>query len=172
LPSAELTLSIPAAPPVEALTVTVSFADASNPKSNITSYGLLADGLPRVHPGGFAALLTAAVQARATTLALSSCWRPSLGSIAHRAGLGLDVTLVGDTAMALSAPTKDDPPAMVEDFRSSLSASPRVLQLFDPWFMDDNTSDDEDATRNTHVSPNEKLHNNHLHITVRENKIL
>lgn len=172
LPSAQLTLSIPAAPPAEALTVTVSFADSNNPRSNITSYGHLADGLPRVHPGGFAALLTAAVEARATTLALSSCWRPSLGSIAHRAGLGLDVTLVGVTAMALSSATRNDPPAMVQAFRRSLSASPRVLQLYDPWFMDDNTSDDVDATRNAHASANERLHATHLHITVRENQIL
>jgi hypothetical protein len=172
LPSARLTLTIPAAPPAAALTVVVSFADSNNPRSNITSYGHLADGLPRVHPGGFAALLTAAVQARAPAISLSSCWRPCLGSIAHRAGLGLDVTLVGTTAMSLGAPTRNDPPAMVQDFRRSLTASPRVMQLFDPWFMDDLTGDDVAATRNTHQSSNESLHATHLHITVRENKIL
>jgi hypothetical protein len=172
LPSAELTLNVPAAPPLAALTVVVTFVDSNNPRRNITSYGHLADGLPRVHPGGFAALLSAAVEARAPRISLSSCWRPSLGSIAHRAGLGLDVTLVGGTAMALSAPTRNDPPAMVQTFRRSLTASPRVMQLFDPWFMDSETGDNVAATRNPHQSRNDKLHATHLHITVREDKIL
>ena len=77
--------------------ISVNFADSNNPKENITNYSLLADGLPRVHPGGYAALLNAALESGIQSLTVSSCWRPMLGSIAHRAGLGLDVALIGGT---------------------------------------------------------------------------
>jgi hypothetical protein len=77
--------------------VAVHFMDSNNPKDNISDYTLLADGLPRVHPGGFAALFTAALDNAISSITVSSCWRPMLGSIAHRAGLGLDVAVVGGT---------------------------------------------------------------------------
>lgn len=80
-------------------TLTVRFTDSSNPKNNISQYELLADGLPRVHPAGFAALFTAALDNGITSLSMSSCWRPMLGSIAHRAGLGLDVSVLGGTTL-------------------------------------------------------------------------
>ena len=82
-----------------ARTLTVKFSDSSNPKENITNYALLSDGLPRVHPGGYAALLNAALESDVSSIMVSSCWRPMLGSIAHRAGLGLDVSVVGGTTM-------------------------------------------------------------------------
>jgi hypothetical protein len=82
-----------------ARTLTVKFSDSSNPRENISSYALLRDGLPRVHPGGYAALLNAALEAEVASIMVSSCWRPMLGSIAHRAGLGLDVSVVGGTTM-------------------------------------------------------------------------
>jgi len=85
------------------LTTTFSFEGNENAKSNITSFSVTADGLPRVHPAAFAAVLTAAVDANVTTVSMSSNWRPCLGSIAHRSGLGLDVTNVGGTAMRKAA---------------------------------------------------------------------
>lgn len=58
---------------------------------------LYKDVLPRVHPDGFVALLEAAQEAEVETLKLTSTWRPMIGSVAHRAGLGLDVNYL-DTA--------------------------------------------------------------------------
>ena len=74
--------------------LSIEFIDSKNPKENITSYSLLKDGLPRVHPAGYAALFSAALEHGIAKLQVTSCWRPMLGSIAHRAGLGLDVGYV------------------------------------------------------------------------------
>jgi hypothetical protein len=85
---------------VEGKTVIVSFADSENPKDNInTGYTLLGEGLTRVHPAGYAALFNAAISAGVSKITMSSAWRPLLGSIAHRSGLGLDVNYVGSTRM-------------------------------------------------------------------------
>jgi len=49
-----------------------------------------------------------------------------------------------------------------------------VKQLFDPWYMDANTADNIPAAPNEQreANANERTHNNHLHITVLEPKIL
>lgn len=99
LSSHTLTVERPAQDGKPARTLTVKFSDSSNPKENISNYALLSDGLPRVHPGGYAALLNAAFEADVASIMVSSCWRPMLGSIAHRAGLGLDVSVVGGMTM-------------------------------------------------------------------------
>lgn len=99
LRSATLTIERPPQGTQPAHTLTVTFADSSNPKENITSYSLLSDGLPRVHPGGYAALINAALDAKVQSVSVSSCWRPLLGSIAHRAGLGLDVSVLDSTTL-------------------------------------------------------------------------
>lgn len=99
LSGATLTISEPAAANLPSRTLTVKFDDSDNPKNNITSYTLLGEGLPRVHPGGYAALFTAALENGITAMTVSSCWRPMLGSIAHRAGLGLDVSILGGTIL-------------------------------------------------------------------------
>lgn len=99
LPSATLNVTVPAKGQQAAKSLKVTFIDSNNPKDNIVSYSLLKDGLTRVHPGGFAALLNAALEQDIPSLQVTSCWRPMLGSIAHRAGLGLDVDYVGSTHM-------------------------------------------------------------------------
>lgn len=99
LPSATLNVSIPAAGQQTAKSLKVTFIDSNNPNANIVGYTLLKEGLTRVHPGGFAALLNAALENNIPSLQVTSCWRPMLGSIAHRAGLGLDVGYVGSTRM-------------------------------------------------------------------------
>ncbi len=99
LNSSTLMVERPAQDGKPARALTVKFSDSSNPKENISNYTLLSDGLPRVHPGGYAALLNAALEADVPSIMVSSCWRPMLGSIAHRAGLGLDVSVVGGTTM-------------------------------------------------------------------------
>ena len=99
LPSATLIIERPAQGNKPTGKLSVQFSDSNNPKENITKYSLLSDGLPRVHPGGYAALINAALDAEVKTISVSSCWRPMLGSIAHRAGLGLDVSILGGTIL-------------------------------------------------------------------------
>lgn len=100
LTSATLTMSVPVATGKHAAkSLKVTFIDSDNPKANIVGYTLLKEGLTRVHPSGFAALLNAALENDIPSLQVTSCWRPMLGSIAHRAGLGLDVGYVGSTRM-------------------------------------------------------------------------
>lgn len=256
LSSATLSIQRPAKGDQAACTLTVKFIDSDNPKANITKYALLQDGLPRVHPGGYAALFNAALAHGIESLQVTSCWRPMLGSIAHRAGLGLDVGYVGATKMnrqelrlgkakdtlnvsdeevkkfkeyedAIVAEKKanaahvlakkdvdkvgqtqearsaaqqrlkdaasaqkdavtakadaksawDDErnanePAKVKLFRSSLLHCSCVAQLFDPWYMDGNTKDEQDAQPNMQQTSNEALHAHHLHVTVFEPNIL
>lgn len=88
-----------ASPTCASRTLKVVFVDSENPKKNITNYDLLTDGLPRVHPAGYEALFTSALRQGISTMTLSSCWRPMVGSITHRAGLGLDVSILGSTKL-------------------------------------------------------------------------
>src|SRR6218665_510942 len=83
-------------------TITVTFEDATNPKSNIKDFSLLRDGLPRVHPKGFLALFEAARAASLKKMTISSNWRPLLGSIAHRSGLGVDVAVLEDATQEIA----------------------------------------------------------------------
>lgn len=232
LMSATLKIPVGAENGKPAMNIEIKFQDSENPKDNITQYALLKDGLTRVHPAGYAALFKAAVENRIPSLSITSCWRPMAGSIAHRAGLGLDVNYVGpvrlnreelnkpgavDTAnvsedekqlfrdlkqrekeladLRKSGASKEDidnaskdqreanrrwederngnEPESVKKFRESLlSDKQSVTQLFDPWYMDANTQDNVLATPNRQKNGNEKLHAHHLHITVKEPKIL
>lgn len=72
-------------------------------------------------------------------------------------------------------------PAKVKGYRASLLRCECVKQLYDPWYMEDDTQDKNAPTPNeqrpkpnrkkdTELS-NEELHANHLHITVHEPKI-
>lgn len=77
-------------------TVLVTFDDGENARANIAhGYDFLKEGLTRVHPAGYAAVFCAAIDTGINKVAMSSAWRPMLGSIAHRAGLGLDINYVG-----------------------------------------------------------------------------
>jgi hypothetical protein len=81
-------------------TLSISFIDGQNPRANVNSgYDLLNEGLQRVHPAGYAAVFGAGLVSGVDKIVMSSCWRPMLGSIAHRAGLGLDVAIVDATPM-------------------------------------------------------------------------
>lgn len=82
-----------AGPDGTAQQVTVYFPDdrTDNCHRNIHGYNMLADGLTRVHPAGYATLINAALDSGVASVKMTSCWRPMLGSIAHRLGLGLDV---------------------------------------------------------------------------------
>jgi hypothetical protein len=90
----ELSVKFAASDTGPALTLRVVFRDEmqGNVRDNTTHCPWLTGILPRTHPCAFAALLTEARAAGVTAVAVTSGWRPSLGSIAHRAGLGLDIT--------------------------------------------------------------------------------
>jgi len=94
LSARSLTITVPAKGKEPKREVQAEFADADNPIDNITSFDLLKDGLPRVHPAAFAAMFTAALESNISTVKVSSNWRPLVGSIVHRAGLGLDMTAI------------------------------------------------------------------------------
>lgn len=105
--------------------VTVTFDDSANPKNNINAgYTLLGAGLTRVHPSGYAALFNAAVVAGVGKITMSSAWRPMLGSIAHRAGLGLDVNYIGNSRVnrqELRKKTAPDTTNVSEDEKNLLT---------------------------------------------------
>ena len=141
-----------------ARTLTVKFSDSSNPKENITNYALLSDGLPRVHPGGYAALLNAALESDVSSIMVSSCWRPMLGSIAHRAGLGLDVSVVGGTTMnrqelrrALSA-SRTNPHGNGNDNDNVTDAEVKAFGEYEQAMVDDKKAQSEYKSANQAMS--------------------
>lgn len=80
--------------------ITLRFSDPTNARNNIhQNSDILNDSLKRVHPTAFAAVINAAIEAGISTVSITSTWRPVLGSIAHRAGLGLDVNLIDSTRL-------------------------------------------------------------------------
>ncbi|WP_177332265.1 hypothetical protein [Pseudomonas sp. BMS12] len=91
LSTAQVTATFAATASKAAQSITMSFDASNNASSNISTFSLLSDGLPRTHPKGLIALFRAAQLAGVSKLTLSSAWRPMLGSIAHRSGLGLDI---------------------------------------------------------------------------------
>jgi hypothetical protein len=257
----ELSVKFAASDTGPALTLRVVFRDEmqGNVRDNTTHCPWLTGILPRTHPCAFAALLTEAHAAGVTSVAVTSGWRPSLGSIAHRAGLGLDITYLeggGQTVSlnrasltngsaagngnvsarekvlwreyqeakaavlvherersAVQARIARDAsaaklmhrelsdaedrlsilrerqkmteekwnlernhhePSLIRTLRARLSQNASVKQLFDPWYMDADTTDKVAPVPNEQrpSNANERLHNNHLHITVREPRIL
>ncbi|KQW97194.1 hypothetical protein ASC94_10430 [Massilia sp. Root418] len=240
--------------PAEAITLT--FQEQQSVNANTSYCPLLQEVLPRTHPLCYLALITEARAAGITKLRVTSAWRPSFGSIVHRAGLGLDVDYIesagaqltiarksiseggqqssanvsqdekqlfdemkkkqaefklkkehaarcvtatahspGDASLAekcsaaadevklaaeAAAEAKNawkkkmqaEDPALMNSLRSRLSIRPDVHQILDPWYMDFNTQDKRPADPNEHRPGVEKAHNNHLHITIKEPRIL
>ena len=112
----ELIVNFPASDAVPRMTLRVEFRAEmqENVRANTTHCPWLTGILPRTHPCAYAALLSEAHAAGITSVAVTSAWRPSFGSIAHRAGLGLDITyLEGDAQRVFlnrAALTKDSAP--------------------------------------------------------------
>jgi hypothetical protein len=259
LPSKQLQVTFPAADGAPRRAMAVRFDESDNVLGNVTHCALLTGVLPRTHPCAYAALLTEARAAGVTSLRVTSGWRPMLGSIAHRAGLGLDIDYVESdsdhvainraalTKVALKrndnvseleqnlyadymhakwvaeesdkertaaqnilAHNRDSgakdllqrrltaaeetakkaksakdlaegdwsherdrhEPSLIRTLRAKLSYNKSINQILDPWYIDTNTNDDIPAVPNEQRSQNEKTHNNHLHITVSDPKIL
>jgi hypothetical protein len=226
-------VKIPVSDSAPKLELRVRFAEAENARANVTACSLLDDVLPRTHPCAFASLFTEACNAGITDMLVTSCWRPMLGSIAHRAGLGIDVihianatqkvriNRVGLTGMGKNenvseaerklyaeylaererfkgttskdkAPVEKgadarreteardswekernrNEPKLLSGLRNGLCRHPSIKQVFDPWYMEVNTADQNVPLANEQRTKNEQLHAHHLHVTVREPKIL
>lgn len=191
LPGRTLTMAVPS----KSFSTTLTFGGNQNAADNINNFSLTADGLPRVHPACYAAILTAAVDSNATAIEMSSNWRPLLGSIAHRCGLGCDVVNIDGTGMLNTAADNSrvnqlkqaylkskteaakkawetardkDQPVKVQSFRRSLQQNPGVKQVIDPWEIDLNTRDTSAATPNLGGNATATSHLNHLHVTARD----
>jgi hypothetical protein len=225
-------VKIPASDSAPGLELRVRFADAENASANITACSLLDDVLPRTHPCAFASLFTEACNVGITDMLVTSCWRPMLGSIAHRAGLGIDVVHIANTTQKLrinrvgltgtgknenvseaekklyveylaakqkargtgngeatgdqktNAKIQTDTkrawdnernntePELMSALRARLYKHHSIKQVFDPWYMETSTEDQRLPEANEQGTSNEKLHANHLHLTVKEPKIL
>jgi hypothetical protein len=121
--------------------ITLSFSDSENPNQNITAFSLRKDGLPRVHPKAFLALFEAARTAGVKTIALSSNWRPLLGSIAHRSGLGVDVNSIEDATQQIQVNRKE-----LRTGQPDLPwVSAKEKQLFEKYEADKKTAKDAAA---------------------------
>lgn len=72
---------------------------SSNASGNIAGFNFLEDGVKRVHPLAYAAVFRAGLGTGVATMEVFSGWRPLTGSIHHRAGIGLDVTMLGDLVL-------------------------------------------------------------------------
>lgn len=148
---------------------------SGNVRTHVANYNERNDIHTRVSPRTYAALIQAAEMAGLNEIALSSGWRPMVGSVIHRIGLGLDVSVVknGQTEEIINRRTLGVPdPENFANFRKELAALKRtVRQLFDPWMMDADSTDNTPATPNRRTTPNETLHKDHLHITTVDDEL-
>ncbi|MFS2018414.1 hypothetical protein ACEN88_17790 [Massilia sp. CT11-108] len=92
-----ITLSV-VKPNKKNMVITWQAAAFQNCRQNIPSITNLAAAkaeiIPRVHPQTYKAFLKAAFELDATALEIASGWRPMLGSVLHRVGVGLDVSRI------------------------------------------------------------------------------
>lgn len=119
----QIVLNVAGPPPRN---VTINLQASSNASGNIASgYTFLTEGLPRVHPAAYAALFTAAIDSGANSIVVTSGWRPMLGSIGHRAGLGLDVSDIGSI--------KIERAGLTQGTSSSTNVTAAEKTLFRAW---------------------------------------
>jgi hypothetical protein len=174
--AAALTISLTPTYQLKIIWLTESLA---NIHLNVSQYDAKTDIYTRVHPHTYAALIQAAISTGLTEVHLTSGWRPMLGSVLHRIGLGLDVKVIKNNTESISlhrnraeyanyahSTLANEAANDVGNFRDALlKEQDLVRQIFDPWKMDMNTSDQNAPTYNQGISANEKLHENHMHVT-------
>lgn len=68
-----------------------SFGNCLQNIEGVTMANAVSELVPRVNPNTYQAFITAAFQVNAEEIVISSGWRPMLGSVLHRIGVGLDV---------------------------------------------------------------------------------
>lgn len=85
------------------------------------------------------------------------------------------VSVLRDTKLREAAAKKDwdterekNEPRLVQDLRRRLGLNKSVTQVLDPWYIDINTRDTIAPVPNNHKPGIEKIHSNHLHITIVE----
>ena len=95
--SSSISLSV-VKPNTKTLKIRWGAAAFDNCKRNIPAITSLAvakaELIPRVHPQTYKAFLKAAFDLDAEELEIASGWRPMLGSVLHRIGVGLDVAVI------------------------------------------------------------------------------
>lgn len=147
----------------------IIWINSTNVKTHVANYNERNDIHTRVSPRTYAALIQAAEMAGLSEITLSSGWRPMVGSAIHRIGLGLDVQVVKKgqaEEIVLRSEARFPGSKNFVRLRSELAALKNtVRQIFDPWMMDADSTDNTPATPNKLITDNEKLHINHLHIT-------
>jgi hypothetical protein len=111
----------------------IKWSTSANVKENVSKYDERADVHTRVNPRTYAALIQAAEMAKLDQIDLSSGWRPMLGSVLHRIGLGLDVAVI----------TKDKKTTSV----SRTSAAKRELARAEKELKDANKSSPRDPAK-------------------------
>jgi hypothetical protein len=81
--------------PLKILWRSAAFDNCKRNIPAITGLAVAKDELiPRVHPQTYKAFLKAAIELDAEELEIASGWRPMLGSVLHRIGVGLDVAII------------------------------------------------------------------------------
>ena len=259
LPSPELVVEFPASDSAPKLTLRVRFDEAQNVRENTAYVSEVRGVLTRTHPRAYAALLAEAGAVGITEMRVTSGWRPMLGSIVHRAGLGLDINYaergkehvrINRAVLTSTKATPDEnvsrkeqelyaeyeqtkaetkarkqelenakgalsrsmgrddiersqnavraaklrfddaetheasakkawdgernknESSLIRTLREKLHQNKSVDQVLDPWYIDINTKSGAPPVPNEQRSQNEKIHKNHLHITVSDPKIL
>ncbi|MCS0630463.1 hypothetical protein NX786_14075 [Telluria mixta] len=89
-----------------------------------------AEIIPRVHPQTYKAFLKAAFELDASELEIASGWRPMLGSVLHRVGVGLDVKriVVDDHDLTLNR----SPSGADTDYMNLMTQKKRLQQKKTP----------------------------------------
>ncbi|NYE62714.1 hypothetical protein FHW58_003933 [Duganella sp. 1224] len=61
-------------------------------------------------------------------------------------------------------------PKLMRKLREALGKEKSIKQIFDPWYMEVNTNNGQ-IVANAQITSNEKIHDNHLHLTIWEHNI-
>lgn len=122
----------------------------------------ISDVLSRTHPLAYKGVIEAAWKSGIDIVTISSTWRPMLGSILHRMGVAIDVTLVDDlddrdakkkaiAAFTVHLDSGKTPTALYSSFEAIILKDQDNLGGFkaDPW----------------HRKANDDLHKTHLHVS-------
>lgn len=103
---------------------------------------------------------------------ISSLFRPS-GGVVHTEGRGLDITVMKLNISSsevvfnnVSGGIKE--PELALSLRQNLIFKQEVVQLFSPWWIEDGRVAGRPNDRTT---PNDKIHLNHLHFTLKKDSL-
>lgn len=115
-------------------------AENGNCTNNIKGLSVRAEVPRRIHPAAYAAAAKAGHESGVTQVKFTSSWRPMLGSMAHRSGLGLDIKWLveGKDAIQLNranlksrALTDKDKDGIVDGSKGNVSVDEQ--QAFNDW---------------------------------------